>query len=252
MRLPRPQKLYPYGLAGAPHNDGAAVVRGGRADVVGRCVGATTRAVVGGWVVVGRAVVGGVVVVEAAVVGAAVVGGAVVVEATGRAAVLAGGVGGLATNTTRPSRDNSATAAKGVMICSLRYQGRWERGRGGGGAPHCGGVGGCWRCGGPHAGGRPGCGGGVDPAGGWAGGWLGCCGPQPCGFTHRSGTAGLPSKEAGCRCHYRRLRKSDRYASAQARGESVTTSGRPRNLSTFLRRQAELFTESPAVSSRAG
>jgi hypothetical protein len=150
--------------------------------VVGRCVGATTRAVVGGWVVVGRTVVGGivvggVVVVRAAVVGAAVVTGAVVVEATGRAPVLAGGVDGLATNPTRPSRDNSATAAKGVMICSLRYQGRSERGRGGGGAPHCGG--------------------GVDPAGGWAGGWLGCCGPQPCGFTHRSGTAGLPSKEAG-------------------------------------------------------
>lgn len=98
MRLPRPQKLYPYGLAGAPHNDGAAVVRGGRADVVGRCVGVTTRAVVGGWVVVGRAVVGGIVVVRAAVVGAAVVAGTVVVEATGRAAVLAGGVGGVTTN----------------------------------------------------------------------------------------------------------------------------------------------------------
>ena len=117
--------------------------------MVGRCVGATTRAVVGGWVVVGRTVVGGivvggVVVVRAAVVGAAVVAGAVVVEATGRAPVLAGGVDGLATNLTRPSRDNSATAAKGVMICSLRYQGRSERGRGGGGAPHCGGVGGCW------------------------------------------------------------------------------------------------------------
>src|SRR5215217_5003954 len=118
MRLPRPQKLYPYGLAGARHNDGAAVVRGGRADVVGRCVGATTRAVVGGWVVVGRTVVGGIVVGGAAVVGAAVVAGAVVVEATGRAAVLAGGVGGLATNPTKPSRDTMATAAKGVMICS--------------------------------------------------------------------------------------------------------------------------------------
>ena len=102
--------------------------------MVGRCVGATTRAVVGGWVVVGRTVVGGIVVggivvVGAAVVGAAVVAGAVVVEATGREAVLACGVGGLATNPTRPSRDNSATAAKGVMICSLRYQGRSERGR---------------------------------------------------------------------------------------------------------------------------
>ena len=116
--------------------------------MVGRCVGATTRAVVGGWVVVGRTVVGGiviggVVVVRAAVVGAAVVAGAVVVEATGRAPV-AGRVDGLATNPTRPSRDNSATAAKGVMICSHRYQGRSERGPGGGGAPHCGGVGGCW------------------------------------------------------------------------------------------------------------
>jgi hypothetical protein len=107
-------------------------------DVVGRCVGATTRAVVGGWVVVGRAVVGGVVVVEAAVVGAAVVGGAVVVEAAERAAVLAGGVGGLATNPTRPSRDTRARAASGVMICSLRYHGRSGRGRGGGGAPHFG------------------------------------------------------------------------------------------------------------------
>jgi hypothetical protein len=129
--------------------------------------------------------------------GAAVVAGTVVVEATGRAAVLAGGVGGVTTNPTKPSRDTRATAAKGVMICSLRYQGRSGRGRGGGGAPHCGGIGGCWPCGGPHAGGRPGCGGGVDPAGGWAGGWLGGWGPQPCGFTQRSGTAGLPSTESG-------------------------------------------------------
>jgi hypothetical protein len=32
----------------------------------------------------------------------------------------------------------------------------------------------------------------------------------------------------------------------------VLKSQRPRNLSTILRRQAELFTESPAVSNRAG
>jgi hypothetical protein len=192
------------------------VVRGGRADVVGRRVGATTRAVVGGWVVAGGAVVGGVVVVGAAVVRAAVVGAAVVVEAAGRAAVLAAGVGGLATNPTKPSsRDTSRTTASGVMICSLRYQGRSGRGRGGGGAPHCDGDCGRWPCGGPHSGGRPDCGGGVGPAaGGWAGGWLGCCGPQPCGFTHRSGTAGLPSTESGCSRHYRRLGQSDRYASA--------------------------------------
>jgi hypothetical protein len=175
--------------------------------VVGRCVGATTRAVVGGWVVVEAAVVG------APVVGAAVVGAAVVVEAAERAAVLAGGVGGLATNPTRPSRDTRARAASGVMICSLRYQGRSGRGRGGGGAPHCGGVGCCWPCGGPHAGGRPDCGGGVDPAGGW----LGCWGPQPCGFTHRSGTPGLPSTERGCSRHYRRLRQSDRYGFSAGR-----------------------------------
>jgi hypothetical protein len=39
--------------------DGATVVRGGRADVVGRCVVAATGAVVGGRVVAGRAVAGG-------------------------------------------------------------------------------------------------------------------------------------------------------------------------------------------------
>jgi hypothetical protein len=175
--------------------------------VVGRCVGATTRAVVGGWVVVGRAVVGGAVVggavvVEAAVVGAAVVGGAVVVEAAEKVAVLAGGVGGLATNPTRPSRDTRATAATGVMICSLRYHGRSARGRGGGGAPHCGG--------------------GVDPAGGWTGGGWGCGGPQPCGFTHRSGTAGLPSTEREYIRHYKRLRQSDRYGLSAGQGDPVT------------------------------
>jgi hypothetical protein len=124
-------------LAGAPHNDDAAVVRGGRADVVGRCVVATTRAVVDGRVVAGGAVAGGVVVVGATLVGTAVVAGAVVVEAAGSAAGLAGGVGGLATKPTRTNSNNtSSKAATGVTICSLRYQGRSELGCGGGGAPH--------------------------------------------------------------------------------------------------------------------
>jgi hypothetical protein len=206
-------------------------------DVVGRCVVATTGAVVVGRVVAGCAVAGGVVVVGATVVGAAVVAGAVLVEAARRAAGLAGGVGGPATNPTWPSRDTSArAAATGVTICSLRYQGR--PGRGGGGAPHCDGARGGWSCGAPHSGGRPGCGGGVDPAaGGWAGGWLGCCGPQPCGFTHRSGTAAYLRREAGAD-----------VITGVSDSRIVTPQRRPRRFGRHIRGLVILLVIPPAVT----